>query len=143
MTTQTQTETLRQARARRAAEREGQTRPSGQWIRTDARLAIYLRDEFRCVYCGRSLHGARKDEVTLDHVHPYSEGGENEASNLVTACRHCNCSRGARRLSEYADNHTRAAVRRQTRRSIARYRDLARSILGEESYEATCPVWQV
>jgi len=55
------TETLREARARRAAEREGQLRPTGQWIRTDLRLAIYLRDEMRCVYCGRPLHGEKKE----------------------------------------------------------------------------------
>ena len=124
--------TRTQDRAARREQRRGQTRPSGQWIRTDSRLAIYLRDGFRCVYCGRDLHGADPQDLTLDHVHPWSLGGENEPTNLITACRSCNCSRGARTLASYADEHTRAAVRRQTARQIGRYRTLARSILAGE-----------
>jgi 5-methylcytosine-specific restriction endonuclease McrA len=129
-------------KANRAA-RKGQERPTGQWIRTDARLAVYLRDEFKCVYCGADLHGAAKTDVTLDHVHPYSKGGENTPDNLVTACRSCNCARGARSLAQYADPSTRRAVKRQTARSIRKYRDLARSILEGESFEATCDVWEM
>lgn len=112
-------------------------RPTGQWIRSDLRLAIYLRDGLRCVYCGRDLHGADPQDITLDHVTPWSHGGENTAENLVTACRHCNCSRGARTLRSYADAHTRAAVRRQTRRAIARYRATAKAILRGYCPEAT------
>jgi 5-methylcytosine-specific restriction endonuclease McrA len=134
MTTQ---HTLRAQRARRAAQRRGQERPSGQWIRSDLRLAIYLRDGLRCVYCGCDLHGAAPQSVTLDHVHPYSAGGENDPANLVTACRHCNCSRGARSLASYADEHTRRAVRRQTARSITKYRALARAIIAGECVEGT------
>ena len=110
-------------------------RPSGQWIRSDLRLAIYLRDGMHCVYCGRDLHGAEPTEITLDHVRPWSLGGSNEPRNLVTACRRCNCSRGARRLNEYADDHTRKAVRRQTARKIDKYRRLAKSIIAGECPE--------
>jgi 5-methylcytosine-specific restriction endonuclease McrA len=132
--------TKTQQRAKRAAQRRGRKRPSGQWIRTDARLAIYLRDGMRCVYCGRDLHGAAPEEMTLDHVWPWSLGGENEPTNLVTACKHCNSSRGARLLASYADAHTRAAVRRQTARSITRYRALARDLLSGASHESGLPV---
>ena len=114
---------------------KNQTRPSGQWIRSDLRLAIYLRDEFHCVYCGHNLHGAEPTEITLDHVRPWSAGGSNDPDNLVTACRHCNCSRGAKRLSAYADDHTRRAVRRQTARKIDKYRRLAKSIIAGECPE--------
>ena len=124
--------TRTQQRAARRAQRAGATRPTGQWIRSEKRLAIYLRDGFSCVYCGSALHGAAPQDLTLDHVHPWSLGGENDAANLITACRHCNCSRGARRLHEYADDHTRRAVRRQTARKLSRYLALARSIIAEE-----------
>ena len=125
--------TLTQKRIKLAAARKGTERPSGQWIRTDARLAIYLRDEFRCVYCGCNLHGVAPEGITLDHVHPWSLGGENEPTNLVTACKRCNSSRGARRVHQYADDHTRAAIRRQTARSIRKFRALAKSILAERT----------
>lgn len=116
-------------RKQRAASRVGVSRGGSQWIRADLRLAIYLRDEIRCVYCGRDLHGADPQDITLDHVHPWSAGGENTPSNLITACRSCNCARGARTLASYADPHTRAAVRRQTARQITRYRALAKALI--------------
>jgi len=111
-------------------------RPKGQWIRTDLRLAIYLRDEFHCVYCGKNLHGINDpQELTLDHVKPWSLGGKNTPSNLVTACRHCNCSRGAKKLTEYADAHTKKAIKRQTARSINKFRKLAKNIISGKSPE--------
>jgi 5-methylcytosine-specific restriction endonuclease McrA len=44
----------------------------------------------KCVYCG--------EEVKLgpDHVIPLSRGGLDTKDNIVPACRHCNCSKGAR-----------------------------------------------
>lgn len=76
--------------------------PTGTWITRERRLAIYLRDRFICVYCGTDLHNARPANVTLDHLLPRCDGGTNEAGNLVTACRRCNCSRGARLWQEFA-----------------------------------------
>jgi 5-methylcytosine-specific restriction endonuclease McrA len=89
------------------------------------------------VYCGRDLHGADPQDATLDHVHPWSLGGDNTPANLITACRSCNCSRGARRLASYADAHTRRAVRRQTARQITRYREQARAIIAGHCPEGT------
>lgn len=56
--------------------------PTGQWIRSEKRLAIYLRDGFHCLACFRDLHGADPSDITLDHVVPCSKGGSNKASNL-------------------------------------------------------------
>lgn len=117
--------------------RKSADRPKGQWVRNTLRLAIYLRDGFRCVYCGRDLHGAGPQDATLDHVVAWARGGSNEPGNLITACRPCNCSRQARRLAQYADAHTRLAVRRQTRRSITRYRAQALAIIRGECPEGT------
>lgn len=41
-----------------------------------------------CSYCGRVLEDV---EVTLDHRHPLVGGGENAETNVVLACRLCNC----------------------------------------------------
>jgi len=104
----------------------------GVQIRPDLRLAIYLRDRFTCVYCLADLHGAHPQDVTLDHVCPDSKGGSNDASNLVTACRSCNCSRQDKPLNRFASPEARQHIRRNTRRSITKYRRLAKAIIGGE-----------
>ena len=51
------------------------------------RLRIYMRDKFRCQYCGAKKSVA---ELTLDHILPRSRGGDNSPVNVVTACLPCN-----------------------------------------------------
>jgi 5-methylcytosine-specific restriction endonuclease McrA len=51
------------------------------------RLRIYMRDKFRCQYCGDKKGVA---ELTLDHILPRSRGGDNTPVNIVTACIACN-----------------------------------------------------
>jgi HNH endonuclease len=70
------------------------------WIRQEKRLALYLRDGLACTYCGVGVEQGAI--LTLDHVKPYSVGGSNEASNLVTACGRCNSSRGARTMKAWS-----------------------------------------
>jgi len=55
------------------------------WIRQSTRHAIYHRDGFACVYCGRSefVDGVR---LTLDHVTAKELGGSDRSDNLVTCC---------------------------------------------------------
>lgn len=61
-----------------------------KWIRPSTRWAIYHRDDFRCVYCGRV--GA----LSLDHVHSVEGNGrDNRAENLVTSCIGCNSKKQA------------------------------------------------
>lgn len=105
----------------------------GVRCRKSLRLAIYLRDGFMCLYCCRDLHGAAPTDITLDHVVPDVDGGSNDASNLITSCRSCNCSRQDKPLSRFAGPETRAHVRRNTRRDLSRYRTMARAILAGET----------
>jgi len=109
--------------------RNGKHQAKGCWIRRDKRLAIYLRDRFQCIYCLRDLHGAEPFDVTLDHIVCQSDGGSNEASNLVTACRHCNCSRQDKPLERFAGPETVDHVRRNLARPLKPYRKLAKAIL--------------
>ena len=60
------------------------------WIRRGKRLAIYARDDHRCVYCGADLAA---QVATLDHVRPRELGGSNQESNLVTCCLGCNSAK--------------------------------------------------
>lgn len=71
------------------------------WIRKEKRLAIYLRDGMACAYCGSAIEDGI--QLTLDHLTPYSLGGSNQPTNLVTCCMKCNSSRGARPVQDFAD----------------------------------------
>lgn len=107
----------------RAAETEAPAKPekckdykkqkSGAWITKQRRLAIYLRDGFACAYCGCDLKNARPMDINLDHLTPRYDGGGNESSNLITACKSCNSSRGIKPYSEYATGGALARIERQ------------------------------
>lgn len=71
------------------------------WIRQEKRLAIYIRDGLECAYCGSNIEDAK---MTLDHLTPYSMGGSNDQTNLVTCCHRCNSSRGNRDWKEFAES---------------------------------------
>jgi len=76
-----------------------------QRFRDDKRVRIYARDTPRgsdspaCVYCGRAvIVGMQPGDsprgllaATLDHVSPR---GGNRPDEVVTACWHCNASKG-------------------------------------------------
>ncbi|MEK9735708.1 MAG: HNH endonuclease [Candidatus Nanopelagicales bacterium] len=110
--------------------------PTGQWIRPEKRLAIYLRDGFRCLYCSRDLRDASPADIHLDHVVCRADGGSNDAANLVTACRACNCSRQDRSVRSFASPEARAEIRRNTRRSLSRYLALAKAIIAGQAAAA-------
>jgi 5-methylcytosine-specific restriction endonuclease McrA len=114
------------------------SQPTGQWIRAEKRLAIYLRDSFRCVYCCGDLHSADSRDITLDHLTPKADGGSNKETNLVTACRACNCSRQDKPLARFAGPETRKDIKRLTARSLVKYLKLAKALIsGETGFEYT------
>jgi 5-methylcytosine-specific restriction endonuclease McrA len=61
------------------------------------RLRIFVRDGFRCQYCGskKAAH-----ELTLDHITPRSRAGRSTPENLATACVACNTRKGSRTPEE-------------------------------------------
>ena len=118
---------------KKQSSRQGKHQAAGCWIRAEKRLAIYLRDSFRCVYCCRDLHGAAPSDITLDHIRCQSDGGSNDASNLVTACRSCNCSRQDKPLAKFAGPETRRDIRRLTRRNLKKYVVLAKALIAGET----------
>ena len=127
------------------AETKTARRAGSSWIRADKRLALYLRDGHRCAYCGCDLSdeaiGGDRALRTLDHIRPHVQGGSNEASNLVTACRSCNSSRQDSPLRTWARargldvGSIVARVTRQRRRSLSSYRAAARAIIAREGEE--------
>lgn len=122
-------------------QRQGKAQASGQWITSERRLAIYLRDQMACLYCGRDLRDAAPSEITLDHLTPRSEGGTNVSENLVTACRACNSSRGAKPWREYATGGAIIRIERTilnlvTREHVAVARALIQGRTGDAQVEA-------
>ena len=57
----------------------------------EIRRRIFARDDYTCRYCGK-----RGGALECDHVIPVVAGGDSDDSNLVTACRPCNRSKGAK-----------------------------------------------
>jgi 5-methylcytosine-specific restriction endonuclease McrA len=64
-----------------------------------SRTAILERWGHACAYCG--AHATH-----LDHVEPLSKGGSDVEANIVPACQHCNLSKGAKTLAEWAESFT-------------------------------------
>ena len=60
--------------------------------------AVYVRDNCTCQICGAKPTKANRhgviipdfDRLAIDHIHPYSKGGETVIENLQVACRKCN-----------------------------------------------------
>ncbi len=98
-----------------------------KWIRREKRLAIYLRDRFTCLYCGRGLWDAKPQEINLDHLCPRSKGGNNDPYNLVTSCKACNLERGCKPWHEYAPGGAVERIRLHIHRELNM--ELAKSIL--------------
>lgn len=56
------------------------------------RFNLFLRDEFKCQYCGS------KGDLTFDHVVPRASGGITSWENVVAACSKCNLKKAAKSL---------------------------------------------
>ncbi|PCD77308.1 HNH endonuclease [Pseudothioclava arenosa] len=68
-----------------------------EFVRPQKRVAftrfnLFLRDEFRCQYCGC------EGELTFDHVIPRSRGGVTSWENVVAACAPCNLKKANKPL---------------------------------------------
>lgn len=64
-------------------------RKSQRQIDNAIQWAVFQRDGWSCLYCGRT--GV---PLTVDHIILWEEGGPSTMENLVAACRRCNKERG-------------------------------------------------
>lgn len=60
------------------------------------RYKILVRDKFRCLICGASPAKDVGVDLHVDHIHPWSCGGQNVEENLRTLCSKCNLGKGAK-----------------------------------------------
>jgi DNA-binding transcriptional MerR regulator len=63
------------------------------------RFDVLERDQYHCVYCGRSPKTTPGLEVVVDHIIPLEKGGTNDMTNLATSCFECNEGKKARMLA--------------------------------------------
>jgi hypothetical protein len=63
------------------------------WIPVAVRRAVLERDGGRCRACSTTT------DLRIDHVYPYSLGGNSDIENLQTLCRRCNGVKWTRILS--------------------------------------------
>ena len=59
-------------------------------INARLRFKVLKRDNFKCVYCGKSPANNSNVELHVDHIVPWSKGGETVIENLQTLCSKCN-----------------------------------------------------
>ena len=75
---------------------------TGREVSDVERLAIFLRSQGVCAYCGQSLWNASPGELTIDHLVSRRAGGLTSADNLVLACFLCTSGKGNRDWRCYA-----------------------------------------
>lgn len=88
-------ENKRQAWKRWFANKRANT-PNNQGLTVAQWQAILAQYNHRCAYCG-----AVGIELTQDHIIPVSRGGADTQSNVVPACRSCNCQKGDKTPEEW------------------------------------------
>lgn len=72
---------------------------------------LFIRDKYKCQYCGREKGELSKNEfLTRDHVHPTTKGGRDHWPNVVTACNRCNNRKSDYTLEEAAEYHDMALL---------------------------------
>lgn len=66
------------------------TKKTTRNINLKIRFTVLQRDKFRCCSCGASPAKIPEIELHVDHIVPWSKGGETEIQNLQTLCSKCN-----------------------------------------------------
>lgn len=66
------------------------THKTSRNINLRLRYQVLKRDNFKCVICGRSPAKDPNIELHIDHIIPWSKGGETIIDNLRTLCSDCN-----------------------------------------------------
>ena len=68
---------------------------SSKMVPHSIKMSVLFRDNWKCRYCGITVHLTKSPNATMDHVKPVSRGGKSTLSNLVTSCGLCNSKKGA------------------------------------------------
>jgi hypothetical protein len=108
------------------------------------RFEIFKRDSFKCQYCGAC---APEVLLQIDHIEPVSKGGNNDASNLITACVACNAGKTNKTLD---DNSVLSKQRVQMEELQERHEQIEMMMrwkkglknLKEDALDRLCSYWE-
>jgi hypothetical protein len=70
--------------------RENKPLLNKRYISEKKRLKVLKRDNYKCQKCGRSPATHRELFLHIDHIKPFTKGGDNSVENLQTLCNKCN-----------------------------------------------------
>lgn len=73
---------------------ERTTKRTSRQISERQRFRILLNAGFRCQSCGQSPVTTPGIELHVDHIIPWSKGGETTDDNLTCKCKRCNIGKG-------------------------------------------------
>lgn len=106
-------------------------------ISKKTRFEVFKRDQFSCQYCGEH---PPKVVLEIDHIVDVASGGDNDITNLVTACFNCNRGKSDRPLTSapqsLADKAAEIAEREEQLRGYGEIASARRQRLDNE-------IWQV
>jgi hypothetical protein len=74
-------------------------RKSQRQVDQNVSWAVFRRDNYSCRYCGKN-----DVPLTVDHLVLWEEGGPSTQTNLVSACKKCNRTRGNMQYGEWLEN---------------------------------------
>lgn len=94
--------TRREARAKRKALMHG---AGGTYTWTQV-MGLFLKFDRCCAYCRLPIEG----QPDPDHVVPLSKGGSNSITNILPACRACNCDKRDLLLHEWPSDRARRGL---------------------------------
>ena len=70
--------------------KNGYSKENSRNVSLSLRLKVLNRDNFRCLYCGKSPATDFGTKLHIDHIVPFSKGGKSTLENLQTLCEECN-----------------------------------------------------
>lgn len=75
--------------------------PKRKHIPERTRREIYNKYGGRCAYCGWPIEYG---EMQIDHLIPLRNGGSDDVSNYMPACRMCNLYKGTSSVEKFREN---------------------------------------
>lgn len=84
------TESLKSEKGNKVTDRQGKSRS----LSLATRYKVLVRDNFKCVICGRSPAINHGIVLHIDHIIAWSKDGTNDPSNLRVLCSDCNLGKG-------------------------------------------------
>lgn len=76
--------------SQKACAKEDCKHKTSRSINLRLRFLVLKRDNFKCTNCGASPAKDPSVELHIDHIKPWSKGGETVIDNLQTLCSKCN-----------------------------------------------------